>query len=209
MTMFKASVKWIKVYAAAVALLCATLMGTGLATRASADVWNKKTIVTFNTPVEVPGKALPAGTYVFKLLDSPSNRHIVQIYDKDEKQLYATILAVPDYRLQPSGEPVLYFEERPAGTPPALRAWFYPGDNFGQQFVYPQTRATQLAKMHKQNVLAMPDSMSKHITAPADSAQAPSATALQKAEVTGVDKSGNPVTVEETVQPTPEDSKRK
>jgi hypothetical protein len=206
--MFKASVKWINVYSAAVALLCAVLMSIGFATTASADVWNKKTIVTVNTPVEVPGKVLPAGTYVFKLLDSPSNRHIVQIYDKDEKQLQATILAVPDYRLQPSSEPVLYFEERPAGEPPALRAWFYPGDNFGQQFVYPQTRATQLAKHNKHNVLSMPDSMTKHITAPADSAQAPSVTSLQKAEVTGVDKSGKQVREEETVQTAPTQTKQ-
>ena len=210
--MFNASIKWIKVYSAAVALLCTTLMGIGLATRASADVWNKKTIVTFNTPVEVPGKALPAGTYVFKLLDSPSNRHIVQIYDKDEKQLYATILAIPDYRLQPSGEPVLNFEERPAGTPPALRAWFYPGDNYGQQFVYPQSRATQLAKANKHNVLSMPDNMEKHVTATAkpaiDSTPAPNVVALQKTEVIGVDKSGNPVRLEETILFTAPDTKK-
>jgi hypothetical protein len=210
--MFKTSVKQIKVYSAAIALLWAVLIGMGFASRASADVSNKKTIVTFSTPVEIPGKTLPAGTYVFKVLDSPANRNIVQIFDKDEKQLYATVLAVPDYRLQPSGEPVLNFEERPAGTPPALRAWFYPGDNYGQQFVYPQSRATQLAKANKHNVLSMPDNMEKHVTATAkpaaDSTPAPNVVALQKTEVIGVDKSGNPVRLEETVLVTPADTKQ-
>jgi len=90
------------------------------AVRANADQWDKKTTVTFNAPVEVPGKVLPAGTYVFKLLDSPSDRHIVQIYDADQKKLFATILAVPDYRLKPTDKPVLRFAERaPPAAPPA------------------------------------------------------------------------------------------
>jgi len=78
--------------------------------------------VTFNAPVEVPAKALPAGTYVFKLLDS-TDRNIVQICDKDQQHLLATVVALPEYRLKPSGKPVLQFEERPSGSRPALRAW--------------------------------------------------------------------------------------
>src|SRR3984893_16400237 len=123
------------------AALCVVTLGVGLTPSAAADESDKKTIVTFNAPVEVPGKALPAGTYVFKLLDSTGNRNIVQIYDKDEKKLLATMLAIPDYRMQPSDKPVITFEERPSGTPEALRAWFYPGDTYGQQFVYPHKRA--------------------------------------------------------------------
>ena len=109
-------------------------------TGASADDWNKKTVVTFSAPVEVPGvgaQVLPAGTYVFKLLDSPSNRNIVQIYDKDEKHLLATALTVPDYRLEPADKPLLQFEERPSGTPEAVKALFYPGENYGHEFVHP------------------------------------------------------------------------
>jgi hypothetical protein len=94
------------------AALCVVTLGVGLTPKAAADERDKKTIVTFSAPVEVPGKALPAGTYVFKLLDSTSNRNIVQIFDKDEKQLLATILAIPDYRLKPTDKPVIRFEER-------------------------------------------------------------------------------------------------
>jgi hypothetical protein len=54
---------------------------------ASADERDKKTIVTFSAPVEIPGKALPVGNYVFKLLDTSGNRNIVQVFDKDEQHL--------------------------------------------------------------------------------------------------------------------------
>jgi hypothetical protein len=112
---------------------------------ARADEWNKKTVVTFSQAVEVPGRVLPAGTYMFRLLDSPSDRHIVQIFNADGSQIIATILAINNYRLEPTGETVMKFSERPGDSPEALRAWFYPGDNFGQEFVYPKVRAIQLA----------------------------------------------------------------
>jgi LPXTG-motif cell wall-anchored protein len=119
-----------------------------------ADQWNKKTILTFSQPIEVPGKVLPAGTYTFKTLDSMSYRHIVQIWNEDGSQLITTILAIPNYRLEPTEETVIKFHERPGDSPEALRAWFYPGDNFGQEFVYPKTRAIQLAKASNEIVPA-------------------------------------------------------
>jgi len=121
---------------------------------AQADQWNKKTTLTFSQPIEIPGKVLPAGTYVFKLLESPSDRHIVQIWNEDGTELITTILAVPNYRLAPTGETVIKFGERPGESPVALRAWFYPGDNFGQEFVYPKARAIELAEASKEIVPA-------------------------------------------------------
>jgi hypothetical protein len=121
---------------------------------AKADDWNKKTTVTFTQPVELPGIALPAGTYVFRLLDSQSDRHIVQVFNANESMIFTTILAIPNYRLTPTGETVMLFDERPAGQPEAVRAWFYPGDNFGQEFVYPKTRALRLAETTEEPVLS-------------------------------------------------------
>jgi hypothetical protein len=121
---------------------------------ARADQWNKKTILTFSQPIEIPGKVLPAGTYTFRLLDSNSYRHIVQIWNEDGTQLITTILAIPNYRLEPTEETVIKFHERPGDSPEALRAWFYPGDNFGQEFVYPKTRAIQLAQASNEIVPA-------------------------------------------------------
>ena len=121
------------------------LLGTVLVPKAHADAWDKKTIVTVNEPVIAGNKVLQPGTYVWKLLDSPSNRHIVQIFDRDQRHLQSTILAIPNYRLQPTGKSQFAFWETPAGVPKAVRAWFYPGDNFGQEFAYPKKLVAQLA----------------------------------------------------------------
>ncbi len=113
---------------------------------AGADQWNKKTTVTFARPVELPGIVLPAGTYVFKLADSNSNRRIVQVFNADESQIFTTILAIPNYRLTPTDKVVMPFDGRAPGNPEALHAWFHPGDNFGQEFVYPKVRAAEIAE---------------------------------------------------------------
>jgi hypothetical protein len=130
-------------------LFAVTVLSAAVLPSVQADTWNKKTVVTFSQPVEIPGKILPAGTYTFQLLDSPSDRHIVQVFNADGSQIIATILAINDYRLQPTGDTVMKFSERPGDAPDALRAWFYPGDSFGQEFVYPKARAIQLAETTK------------------------------------------------------------
>jgi hypothetical protein len=135
-----------------VAMASVGLLGIALAPSGRADEWNKLTVMTVNEPIQVPNKVLPAGTYVVKLLDSPSDRHIVQIFNKDQSHLETTILAIPNYRLQPTGKTVFTFWETPPGQPKALRAWFYPGDNFGQEFAYPKSAAVQIAATAHQPV---------------------------------------------------------
>jgi hypothetical protein len=90
------------------AVICATAMTVALAPSARADEWNKKTILTFSGPVQIPGATLPAGSYVFKLADIPGNRHVVQVFDKDEKKIYTTMLAIPNERLEPSTNPSFF-----------------------------------------------------------------------------------------------------
>ncbi|MBV8050079.1 MAG: hypothetical protein JOZ80_02750 [Acidobacteriaceae bacterium] len=130
-----------------------------LPTTVMADEWNKATKLTFNEPVEVPGMVLEAGTYWFKLADSDSDRNIVEIWNADRTHLIKTILAIPDYRLKPTGKTVVHFEERPSDSPEAIHSWFYPGDNYGEEFVYPKSRATQLAKQVSRPVLSIPEPM--------------------------------------------------
>jgi LPXTG-motif cell wall-anchored protein len=135
-----------------VAMASVGLLGVALSSSARADEWNKKTVMTVSEPIQVPNKVLPAGTYVIKRLDSPSDRHIVQIFDASETHLQTTILAIPNYRIQPTGKTVFTFWETPPGQPKALRAWFYPGDNFGQEFAYPKSAAVQIAAVAHQPV---------------------------------------------------------
>jgi hypothetical protein len=150
------------------------LLGVAIAPSARADEWNKKTILTVNETIQVPNKVLPPGKYVIKLLDSPSNRHVVQIFNGDETQILTTILAIPNYRLQPTGKTVFGFWETPPGQPKALRAWFYPGDNFGQEFAYPKSAAVQIAAVaHAPVPTTEATEPSEMATAPVTSTPAP------------------------------------
>lgn len=120
-------------------LACSIAMLGGIAgSRAQADEWNKRTILTTNQPIQVTNKVLGPGQYVFMLDNSNSDRHIVRIFNADQSQLIETVMAVPDYRIRPTGNSRFTFYETPPGTARALRAWFYPGDNFGQEFAYPK-----------------------------------------------------------------------
>ena len=126
----------------ALALGCALFFGIFAAT---AGQWDKLTTVTFSRPVELPGVVLPAGTYVFLLADTPSSRHVVQVFNPEQNHIYGTFLALPNMRLKPTSDTVMRFEERPRNAPEALRAWFYPGDGWGHEFVYPKVKAAELA----------------------------------------------------------------
>ena len=176
--------------ALSLAVLCLLVVPT-----ARADDWNRKTVITFSGPIEVPGvgqHSLPAGTYVFKILDSQSDRHIVQIFNQDETQVLTTILAIPNYRLKPTDKTVITFRERPAGQPEALRAWFYPGREWGEEFVYAKSRAIELAKETNTPVLATRTELA---TAPVE--------ALKTAPVEAVAPTGEPIELAQVVEPPP------
>jgi len=172
------------------AVLCVLAVQT-----AKADDWNRKTVITFSGPVEVPGVGqhnLPAGTYVFKILDSQSDRHIVQIFNQDETQVLTTILAIPNYRLKTTDKTTITFRERPAGQPEALRAWFYPGRSWGEEFVYAKPRAIELAKETNEPVLATSIELD---AAPVE--------ALKTAPIEAVAPTGEPVELAKVVEAPP------
>jgi len=112
---------------------------------ASADVWDKKTDVTFREPVEFPGGTILApGHYVMKLLDSSSNRNIVQVYSQNRNRLFVTVLAIPAARSEPADKTIITFYETPRDSPAFIHKWFYPGDTAGQEFPYPKDRVNRL-----------------------------------------------------------------
>ncbi len=190
-------------------VFCAALIGAAFSPSVKADDWNRKTVVTFSQPVETPGvhmqgwAVLPAGTYVFKLLDSKSDRHIVQIFNQDETVVYATILAIPNYRLRATGKTVMTFRETPPGQPEVLRAWFYPGKNFGEEFVYPKAKAIELAKVTNSPVLYTPVEITPEVTAPIQSAEEPVVVQLKQAPVLAVKPTGEDVEIAEVVTAPP------
>jgi hypothetical protein len=118
-------------------MICLMLLGaTFFVPKVRADESDKKTIMTVNEPIQVPGKVLPAGTYVLKLLDS-NYRTLVAIYSADERHLITTVQGIPDSRTETPSKVILQFEDQAEGQPEALKEWFYPGDNAGVEFVYP------------------------------------------------------------------------
>jgi len=152
----------------ALAVAGLALLGSAVVDRAKADTWDKMTYVTIHEKVIAGNKVLEPGTYVWKLLDSQSDRHIVQIFDKDQRHLEETILAIPNYRLEPTGNSRFAFWETPPGVPKAVRAWFYPGDNFGQEFAYPKKLVAELASIVP---VPVPVSYKEPESAPAPAAQ--------------------------------------
>lgn len=194
---------------AATTVCCMALMSAAVTPGAKADDWNKETVVTFSGPVEIPGvhltgwSVLPAGTYVFKLLDSQSDRHIVQIFSKDKTTIIATILAIPNYRLKATDKTVITFRERPAGEPEALRAWFYPGMNWGDEFVYPKARAVELSKTEKTPVLFTSAEIPVEVAEPIVTADAPVVLQMKQAPVMAIQPSGEEVQLTEVVTTPP------
>jgi hypothetical protein len=190
-------------------VFCLGLMGVVLAPAAKADDWNRKTVITFSGPVEIPGVhlvgwgVLPAGTYVFRIMDSQSDRHIVQIFNQDETVVYATILAIPNYRLKATDRTVITFRERPAGEPEALRAWFYPGRNWGEEFVYPKAKAVELAKATKTPVLFTPAEIPLEVAEPIKSADAPLVMEMKRAPIMAIKPTGEEMQLAEVVTPPP------
>jgi hypothetical protein len=164
------------------ALICLAMPGS-----LRADEHDQATKLTFNEPVEIPGHVLDAGSYWFTLLDNDGDRNIVQVWNADKSQLVATIFTITDYRFQPTGKTVINFEERPDGQPEAIKAWFYPGEDFGHEFVYPKNRAITLAQQTQQPVVSMPD----------DSATPPAPPS--ETEMTAVTPSGEEIDVSEIV----------
>jgi len=198
-----------KLFKLAPAICVIALLGTVFPTESLADAFDRKTVVTFSGPVEIPGVhlpgrgVLPAGTYVFKILDSQSSRHVVQIFNEAETMVHATILAIPNYRLKATDKTVITFSERPAGQPEALRAWFYPGRNWGEEFVYPKAKAVELARTSKTPVLFVPDEVPSEIEEPVKSADEPIVGELKRAPIKAVTPSGEEVELAQVVTSPP------
>lgn len=114
-----------------------------------ADDYDKKTIVTLDQPTEAPGIVLQPGTYVIKLLNSSSNRHIAEIMNERMNHLYALSFTVAAERVGPltdkQNKQILTFYEGKNGQPQAMRKWFWPGDTNGQEFLYPKDQAARIA----------------------------------------------------------------
>jgi hypothetical protein len=122
-----------------------------------ADEYDQSTALTFSAPIQIPGqKVLPAGTYLFKLADLVSDRNVVQIFNSEGTRLYATVLAIPTERQEPTGDTTLILAEQGPGRPDGLLTWFYPGRLTGHEFVYSAREEEVLAQAKQQTIVMNP-----------------------------------------------------
>ena len=153
-----------------------------------AGEWDKETRLTFNRAVEIPGMVLAPGTYVFKLADLV-DRNVVQIFNADESHLYKSVLAIPAYRPEPTDKTVITFEERAQGSPQAIKDWFYPGNYYGEEFVYPAAETAQTAQK------STPPPVQQHLN--------PAAAAPQQQAATTPAPKNEPVQIAQATAPHP------
>ena len=133
-----------RVMTIATASVAAVLLTLTMSVSAQDFNTQKRTFLTFSAPVEMPGVTLQPGTYVFKIADTPS-RNVVQVFDKDEKDIIGQWLYVPAERPQVTGETVVTFKETRENTTPAVQFWYYPGEKIGREFIYPKDQALKIA----------------------------------------------------------------
>jgi len=166
---------------------CVLAVTAFASTTAHAQTVDNRTFFTFNQPVALPGVTLPAGKYIFRNPDITAARRVVQVLSEDGKQSYAMLLTIPAQRTEAAAKPEIRFMETAAGTPQAIKAWWYPGNAIGWEFIYPKEQALKLAKAASGAVLT---------TA---SAQNDTTEEMKTADLARVTGSGGetPVTVEE------------
>jgi len=175
----------------AMAVACGIALATvTVSFRAKADQWDKRTILTVSQPIQVTDTVLQPGQYVFKLYNSSSERHIVQIFNADQSHIISTVMAIPKERMEPTGKSTFTFWETPPGTAKAMRSWFYPGDTIGQEFPYPQ---------HPYQVDMLESSVT---TAPAAPAPEPAVTQPSSQEETTAEEAPPPEPAKTEEQPT-------
>jgi hypothetical protein len=129
------------------------LLAPFTASPASAQNFDERVFFTFSGPVELPGVALPAGKYIFRLPDPTSTHNVVQVLSGDGMTTYGIFFTLGADRLSPAPQPEIRFMEVPAGTPPPIRAYWNAGHTTGHEFIYPKEQARRLAKTSKEPVL--------------------------------------------------------
>ena len=121
---------------------------------AHADEFDQATTITFSQPIQIPGQVLPAGSYLFKLANTDSDRNMVQIFNADRTVLYATLQTVPTERQEPTGHTMVALAEQGAGQKDVLLKWFYPGNETGNEFLYSKQKEKELAQDKQQTIVA-------------------------------------------------------
>jgi hypothetical protein len=112
---------------------------------------DQATKLTFNRPVQIPGRVLPAGTYLFTV--DPGS-HILRIFDQDRVTVYATLLTISSEHLTQAETTQITLADRGSMQPEAIVTWFYPGRTSGYEFLYSKQDHKEIAQAKRHTVVA-------------------------------------------------------
>jgi hypothetical protein len=152
------------------AAACALAVAVGApGVLAQATSPEERAIVEFNTPVEVPGGVLPAGTYLFVVPDMNGARSVVQVFDEEQSEILGQWHFIeaerPDEDV--TDETLITFRQDREGGVPAVQFWFAPGERVGREFLYPEDQAREITARTGQPVRSSPDDAGRSEGSPA------------------------------------------
>jgi len=114
-------------------------------------------------------------------------------------------MAIPNTRLKRSDKTVITFRERPNGEPPALRAWFYPDAQWGDEFVYGKKKAKEIAQATQTPVLYnnsdTDEKANAEVTEPIQTPQPSEVQQMNQAEVKAYNPAGDEMELSQAVTP--------
>lgn len=137
-----------------------TFLGASAPT-AYAQSERENSTFTVTEPLDVGGFVLQPGTYLIKVVMLSSNRNMIQVTNEDQTKVFASVLATPHPIRAGEAAPssrYVYYATAP-GQMRALRTWFARDTANGQDIVYPNRRAMELAALSKEPVIAIPDAV--------------------------------------------------
>lgn len=93
--------------------------------------------LTFSGPFQIPEVTLPAGSYVFTVVEGS----IVRVSSPDRSQMYAMFFTSPVAQQEPGDQYEMVFARPNASAPVRIAKWFLPNKTGGFEFLYPKVEA--------------------------------------------------------------------
>jgi hypothetical protein len=113
------------------------LLGVLATSSATAMDIHRTTYFTFSGPVQMPGVTLPAGTYIFEVVNPIGSSDVVSVKSRDRSKVY--LMQFTRSVERPSkGElkATVSLGETIDGNPPPVKVWYPQFETRGREFIY-------------------------------------------------------------------------
>ena len=97
----------------------------------------RTTNFTFKAAVALPGVTLPAGSYVFEVLNPDSSADLIRVMNPQRNKTYTMQFTRFVHRPQWGDlKSTITLGEAKSGTPQPIKTWFPEGETTGREFIY-------------------------------------------------------------------------